>query len=251
MVYREKIKESVELIKKSSYIVAFTGAGISTESGIPDFRSTEGIWKKFRIVSYQEFLSDKNARIEFWKMAKELVKTILNAKPNEAHKALAEFEKMGILKYVITQNIDNLHQLAGSKNVIELHGNYKKLICLNCGKRYSVNDVLQKLENNEFDLRCDECKGIIKPEVVFFGEPLPEIELTLANKIATKCDLMFVIGSSLQVEPAASIPRLAYYKGAKLIFINKSSTEWDFMAKITFYEKASKVLKNILDELKN
>lgn len=245
--YHEKISKTCEFMKKSIYSVAFTGAGISTESGIPDFRSPNGLWKRFKIVTYQEFIIDRKARNEFWKMKRELIQEIINAKPNNAHKALAELEKIGLLKYVITQNIDGLHQMAGNKNVIELHGNQRGSVCLDCGKVYPLEEVLEMLKEQELDLRCKACGGIIKPTIVFFGEPMPEKELFMAQQIADKCDLMFVIGTSLQVEPAASIPRIAYQNGAKLIFINKVHTEWDWIAEIVFYDSAGKVLKDILD----
>ncbi|MGB9891649.1 NAD-dependent deacylase [Thermodesulfovibrio sp. Kuro-1] len=249
--YHEKISKTCELIKKSTYSVAFTGAGISTESGIPDFRSPNGLWQRFRIVTYQEFIIDRKARNEFWKMKRELIQEIINAKPNNAHNALAELEKRGLLKYVITQNIDGLHQMAGNKSVIELHGNQRGYICLDCEKVYPLEEVLKMLKEQELDLRCEVCGGIIKPTIVFFGEPMPEKELLMAQQIANKCDIMFVIGTSLQVEPAASIPRIAYQNGAKLIFINKVQTEWDWIAEIIFYDSAGKVLKDILDVIKS
>ncbi|MEN2994936.1 MAG: NAD-dependent deacylase [Thermodesulfovibrio sp.] len=247
--YNEKILKVCEIIKKSNYTVAFTGAGVSTESGIPDFRSPGGLWQRFRIVTYQEFILDRQARYEFWRMKKELIQEMINAKPNNAHKALAELEKMGFLKHVITQNIDGLHQMAGNKSVIELHGNQRGCICLDCEKFYSINEVIDMLKKDDLDLRCELCGGIIKPTVVFFGELMPEKELTMAQKIANECDLMFVIGTSLQVEPAASIPRIAYQSGAKLIFINKAKTDWDWMAEIIFYDSAGKVLKDIVETI--
>ncbi|GLI53919.1 NAD-dependent deacylase [Thermodesulfovibrio yellowstonii] len=249
--YHKKISKTCELIKKSTYSVAFTGAGISTESGIPDFRSPNGLWQRFRIVTYQEFIIDRKARNEFWKMKRELIQEIINAKPNNAHNALAELEKRGFLKYVITQNIDGLHQMAGNKSVIELHGNQRGSVCLDCEKVYPLEEVLKMLKEQELDLRCEVCGGIIKPTIVFFGEPMPEKELLMAQQIANKCELMFVIGTSLQVEPAASIPRIAYQNGAKLIFINKVQTEWDWIAEIIFYDSAGKVLKDILDVIKS
>ncbi|MGB9822751.1 SIR2 family NAD-dependent protein deacylase [Thermodesulfovibrio sp.] len=244
LTYQEKIKKASQLIKNSNYTVAFTGAGISTESGIPDFRSPGGLWQRFRIVTYQEFIYDRQAREEFWRMKKELIHHLTNAKPNNAHIALAELEKKGFIKHVITQNIDGLHQMAGSKSVIELHGNQRGAICLDCEKLYKMDEILKMLEE-QLNLRCYDCGGIIKPTVVFFGEPMPEKELIMAQQIANQCDLMLVIGTSLQVEPAASIPRIAHTRGAKLIFINKAETDWDWMAEIVFYGSASQVLKDI------
>ncbi|GAB5046601.1 NAD-dependent protein deacylase [Thermodesulfovibrio sp. TK110] len=247
--YQEKIKKASQLIKNSTYAVAFTGAGISTESGIPDFRSPGGLWQRFRIVTYQEFIYDRQAREEFWRMKKELIHQLINAKPNNAHIVLAELEKMGIIKHVITQNIDGLHQMAGSKSVIELHGNQRGAICLDCEKLYKMDEILKMFAEQKLDLRCYNCGGVIKPTVVFFGEPLPEKELIMAQQIANQCDLMLVVGTSLQVEPAASIPRIAYQRGSKLIFINKAETDWDWIAEIVFYGSAGQVLKDIAIEL--
>ncbi len=141
--------------------------------------------------------------------------------------------------------------MAGSNSVIELHGNQRGAICLDCEKLYEMDEVLQMLAEQELDLRCYDCGGIIKPTVVFFGEPMPEKELIMAQQIANQCDLMLVIGTSLQVEPAASIPRIAHKRGAKLIFINKAETDWDWIAEIVFYGSAGQVLKDILSETKN
>lgn len=249
--YQEKLRKAVQYLLNSRFAVAFTGAGISTESGIPDFRSKNGLWNRFRIITLQEFLFDIEARQEFWRMKKELIGQLLKAGPNQAHLALAELEKMGYLKYIITQNIDGLHQLAGSQNVVELHGNNHEAVCLSCDRKYSINEIYGRLIEGEKDILCYECGGIIKPKVIFFGEPMPERQMLVATEAANSCDLMFVIGSSLQVEPAASIPRIAYRSGAKLIFINKTETDWDYMAEITFHDFAGKVLKDILEEVKN
>ncbi|MEN2985476.1 MAG: NAD-dependent deacylase [Thermodesulfovibrionaceae bacterium] len=249
--YQEKITKTFELVVNSKFLVAFTGAGVSTESGIPDFRSKNGLWSRFRIVTLQEFLFDKEARKEFWRMRKELIGQLIKATPNKAHLCLVELEKMGFLKYIITQNIDRLHQLAGSQRVVELHGNNQEAQCLNCKKKYSIDDIYERLIKNEEDITCYLCKGIIKPKIVFFGEAMPQKEMSFAIEIANKCDLMFVIGSSLQVEPAASIPRIAYHSGAKLIFINKTETEWDFMAEVLFHDSAGKVMTDLLDMIKS
>ncbi len=251
MNYQEKIKKSAELIKNSRFAIAFTGAGISTESGIPDFRSSDGIWKRFKIVTYQEFLTKKDAREEFWRMKQELLRELLGAKPNKAHNALAELEQMGLIRYVITQNIDGLHEQAGSKNIILLHGSNHEAICLGCDKTFPISNIYARLNEGEKDILCYECGGIIKPKVVFFGEPMPQKELFLASSLASQCDLMLVIGSSLQVEPAASIPRITFKNGGKLIFVNKSETDWDYMAEIIFHQSAGEVLMDILNRLKN
>ncbi len=249
MDYEFKIQEAAKFVRESNYLVAFTGAGISTESGLSDFRSPGGLWQRFRIVTYQEFLSSEEARKDFWKMRKELIDQLLVAKPNEAHLALVKLEEMGKLKWVITQNIDGLHQMAGNKNVIELHGNNRSASCLRCGKLYTIEEVKEMLGYEALDISCLDCGGIVKPRIVMFGEAMPREELALAFDVARKADVMFVIGTSLQVEPAASVPRVSYDKGAKLIFINNTSTPWDHIATLLFHDRASKVLGDILARL--
>ncbi|RME63287.1 MAG: NAD-dependent deacylase [Nitrospirae bacterium] len=251
--FRERIQKSLSIIRDSSYITAFTGAGISTESGIPDFRSPGGVWERYRIVTYQEFLSSSEARKYYWKMKKEFTEQLLRCKPNRAHTALAELEKMGLLKAVITQNIDALHHKAGNspEKIIELHGTNLYAHCIQCGKRYLMEEVIKILEDVNYEPRCDECNGLLKPSTVAFGEPMPEDEMKRALEEATKTDLMFMIGSSLQVEPAASIPRFAYHRGAKLIFINRAETPYDYMATVYFREPASEVMDALLNGLKD
>ncbi|NOX20607.1 MAG: NAD-dependent deacylase [Nitrospirae bacterium] len=249
MDFKERIEKAVELIKKAGYITAFTGAGISTESGISDFRSPGGIWDRYRIITYQEFLQSSDARQQYWKMKHELFRELRNAKPNNAHKALALLEAKGILKAVITQNIDGLHQDAGSSRVIELHGTNRKAECVNCSKTWPIEEIDEKLEEVEFEPVCDHCGGYIKPATVSFGQPMPEKEMMEAVQEAQRSDLMFMIGSSLQVEPAASIPRITFEKGGKLIFINRTETPWDHLASVVFRESASRVMDAILEAL--
>jgi NAD-dependent deacetylase len=210
---------TTELINKSSYIVAFTGAGISVESGIAPFRGENGIWNK-----YEEKLFDidyfTNHIEEAWDMLCDgFYEGTLKAKPNEAHKVLAQMEAMGKLKSIITQNIDDLHTKAGSKTVYELHGNAAKLSCLKDGLKYKATD---------FDLktapRCKKCGNILKPDFVFFGEQLPQVDLAKSLEDAKKCDLMIVIGSTGLVYPAASMPQIAKQNGAKIIEINPNKT---------------------------
>jgi len=248
--FKERIKEAVKLLNESSYITAFTGAGISTDSGIPDFRSPGGVWDRYRIVTYQEFLSSEQARAYYWKMKKEFTQELIKAKPNKAHLALAELEKMGKLKAVITQNIDGLHQKAGNNKVIELHGTNLYAHCIDCLKRWQIQEILYRLSETNYNPRCEYCGGLIKPSTISFGEPMPEAEMQKATEEAINSDLMLMIGSSLQVEPAASIPRLAYHSGAKLIFINRTETPYDYMATILFRESASKTMEAIIETLR-
>jgi NAD-dependent deacetylase len=233
-------------------LVAFTGAGISTESGLADFRSPGGVWDRYRVVTFQEFLRDPVARVEYWTMKREFYNEFRNAKPNKAHLALAEFEKMGKLDAIITQNIDGLHQAAGSTPgiVIELHGTNRKAHCLECGTEWPFEEIQVRLEVDDLDPKCTLCDGLIKPSTISFGQAMPQAELTRAYECASKCDLLLMIGSSLQVAPASSIPPLAHQSGAKLIFVNRTPTPWDAMAAVSFQESAGDVMHSLVEYLR-
>ncbi len=240
------MKEAAKEIKKAGFVVALTGAGISTESGIPDFRSKDGLWSKYDINEYgylDSFLRDPG---KVWKMIAEMISNFSHAKPNEAHYALAEMEKMGILKGVITQNIDNLHQEAGSKNVIELHGNYRSLTCMKCRKKHSIENI----ELSKLPPLCS-CGGIIKPDIVFFGEMLPKDALIRAFDLTNKCDVMLVIGTSCAVSPAAELPLIAKQNGAKIIEINMEESMISHIVDYTLRGKAGEILPALLKEIKN
>ncbi|MGA1864484.1 MAG: SIR2 family NAD-dependent protein deacylase [bacterium] len=248
----KRLNLAVDLLKSAKRVIAFTGAGISTESGISDFRSPGGIWDRYRMITYQEFLASHDARVEYWKMKSELIREMKGARPNNAHMALAELEKMGRLKCLITQNIDGLHQEAGNspENVIELHGTNRKAVCIQCGKVWPIEEMQKRLEAGDRDPQCDDCKGFIKPATISFGQAMPVEEMKRAAACAEDCDLFFMIGSSLQVEPAASIPPVAHRAGADLIFINRTSTHWDNIAGILFRENAGDVMKEIVNRFK-
>ena len=249
--FEERIQKARNLLTRAEHIVAFTGAGISTESGISDFRSPGGVWDRYRVVTYQEFIADGEKRKGYWRMKSELFREMGGAKPNRAHLALAELERRGKLTCLITQNIDGLHQDAGNSpdKVIEIHGTNRTAYCLDCKKKWPIDDVQAKLEECGFDPRCDACGGLIKPSTISFGQSMPEQEMRRANDAALGCDLMLMIGSSLQVEPAASIPPEASRGGAKLIFINRDATPWDHIAAVRFSENAGGVLGVIMDRL--
>ncbi|TNF52083.1 sigma factor regulator FecR [bacterium] len=244
--YRERTLHAVKLLKESGRVTSFTGAGISTESGISDFRSTGGVWERYRIVTYDEFISEREKRIEYWHMKNDLFQEMKGAHPNKAHTALASMEKMGKVTCLITQNIDGLHQDAGSTNVIELHGTNRKALCLTCGKIWPIEDIQEKLEEQGFDPLCDECRGFIKPATISFGQAMPQQEMMKAYACAHQCELFLMIGSSLQVEPAASIPRAAHRAGARLIYINRTETPSDHLAEVIFRENAGEVLSSIV-----
>jgi len=250
----EALTERVaELILKAKRVVVFTGAGVSTESGIPDFRGPDGLWEKFDPddFTYEKFIRSPDARRKQWRMlGGELVSR--EARPNAAHYAIAELARLGKLDCVITQNVDNLHQAAGTpKNkVFELHGNMRRVKCLSCGRYYSFEQIKARLEQGEDIPDCEVCHGILKPDVVFFGEELPEEAFREASHRSANCDLFIVIGSSLVVYPAAYMPNYATEAGAKLVIINLSSTPMDHQAIVLIRAKAGEVMPKIMEKLK-
>tara|TARA_E500000081_G_C6127112_1_gene351415 strand:- start:567 stop:1310 length:744 start_codon:yes stop_codon:yes gene_type:complete len=220
-------------IAEANKIVIFTGAGISTESGIPDFRSPGGIWTKMQPIMFQDFLSSEASQIESWKRKFVIDKDMKVAKPNIGHIAIAKLYSKNKISYILTQNIDNLHHDSGipDNKIIELHGNSTYAKCLNCNKRYELNyikEFLEKKDNNySIAPKCIECNGIIKSATISFGQPMPIKEMQIAEKASIECDLFIAIGSSLKVYPAAGLPILAKKNGAKLIIINREATELD------------------------
>ena len=228
--------------------MAFTGAGISTESGLSDFRSPGGVWDRYRVITYPEFVSSRNARQEYWRMKSEFYLELLQAGPNPAHRALARLETTGRLASLITQNIDGLHQAAGSADdlVIELHGTNRRAACIGCGRVWPIAEIHARLEEEDYDPSCGSCGKPVKPATVSFGQAMPEEPTYLAFQAASRCDLFLMIGSSLQVEPAASIPAVAHKSGAELIFINRTATPQDMNATVFFRENAGEVLDGLV-----
>mgnify|MGYP001770695301 FL=1 len=240
-------RKAALILTGSRHAIAFTGAGISTESGIPDFRGPQGLWRRFDPSLASIDYLNANPR-GFWEFYIERFRVLNNARPNKAHLALAELEKLGIIKYVITQNIDNLHQSAGSVNVIELHGNYTTVYCMKCGAQYPFTLALRKYEGGENPPRCPKCGGILRPNVVLFGEPVNEINKAL--EVAALSDVVLVVGSSLTVYPAAYVPLVVKEHGGKLIIINLEPTDYDDYADVVLHCSASEALGIILDEVK-
>lgn len=219
-----------DMIASASSIVAFTGAGISTECGIPDFRSPGGTWTKHRPIPYDEFLASQDARNESWKRRFAMDTHFAAAKPGRGHRALASLYKAGKSPGLITQNIDNLHQHSGvhAEDVIELHGNTTYARCIGCRKRYEIQWVKEKFESaGGIAPMCVACDEPIKTATISFGEAMPELEMQRATDLAQQCDLMLAIGSSLVVWPAAGFPMLAKRGGAKLVIINIQPTDQD------------------------
>jgi NAD-dependent deacetylase len=244
---KELIERVARDILTSKRTIALTGAGISVESGIPDFRSPGGLWSRFDPMEYAHIDSFRRNPRKVWEMLKEVFRLISSARPNPAHYALAELESMGLLQAVITQNVDGLHQKAGSKVVIEYHGNHDWLVCLECGWRRSAQD----LREEEMPPTCEVCGSILKPSVVFFGEPIPWEAQMRALEEARLCELMLVIGTSAVVYPAADLPRIAKSKGARVVEINLEPTVLTGVISDYLIEgKAGEVLPEILKEVK-
>lgn len=257
-MHREEMNQLInriaDLIIEAKKIVVFTGAGVSTESGIPDFRSPGGIWSKYDPEDFtiQKFLRDPETRKLHWVMLTESG-LMVDAKPNPAHHAIVELDKLGKLDCVITQNVDDLHQKAGvpRDKVFELHGNMKWVKCLSCGQRYSMEEVQERLKQGVELPDCLHCHGILKPEGIFFGEALPQRELMEATQRSRNCDLFIVIGSTLVVYPAAYMPSYAKDAGAKLVIINLSSTPLDHEATVLIRSKAGEAMAQIVERVKS
>lgn len=214
------IQRAAKDILHSKKTIAFTGAGISVESGIPDFRGAQGLWQKYDPEEYADIQAFYSNPEKVWHMLKEMFSLVMKAKPNPAHLGLAELERMGLLSSVITQNVDGLHQAAGSQHVIEFHGSHRTLSCLKCST--TMDGTLLKLE--DLPPRCPNCSSLLKPDVVFFGEPIPWQAQMMAIKESQSCEAILVIGTSAVVYPAASIPVTAKENGATVIEINMETT---------------------------
>lgn len=242
------IERVAQLVGEAKQIVAFTGAGISAESGIPTYRDTNGLWTKYdpdKYASIDYFLQEPSY---YWQFFREVRYPLLfkRAKANPAHVALAELESIGKLRCIVTQNIDGLHQQAGSKRVIELHGNTRIIRCLDCSREHTPDRVYE-LTERQMPPVCPDCGGILKPAVVFFGEPLPEGAIREAYAEAEACDLLLAVGSSLVVYPAAHIPTQAKEYGARLVIINKDPTAMDTIADVVVHAEAGTVLPQIVE----
>ena len=226
-------------ISKSNRIVGFTGAGISTESGIPDYRSKGGIWDKFQPVYFEEFISDEGKRILYWQRKQELWKDLSNALPNKGHLFFKHLYDEGKLAGLITQNIDGLHEKSGlpKEIIVNLHGTNLEVTCLDCGFTVPSQDVFDRLDLEQGVPLCHECNGFFKPNTISFGQQLRGEDLSRANDLAVSCDLMIVVGSTLVVQPASSIPSIAKEKGALLSIITLSETPLDSYADFVFHLK--------------
>ena len=239
------IRQLRELVEQARVVVPFTGAGISTECGIPDFRSPGGIWTKMKPIEFSDFLASQEMRDESWRRRFAMEQQFVGAKPGRGHRALASLYKAGKVPGIITQNIDNLHQSSGfsAEDVVELHGNTTYAICLDCAKRYELSWVKQSLaQSGGRSPECTVCDGYIKTATVSFGQSMPESAMRRAQELTESCDLFLAIGSSLVVWPAAGFPLAAKRNGACLVIINRDETEFDGIADLVLHDDIGTVL---------
>jgi NAD-dependent deacetylase len=244
----DAIAQLAALIADSEALVVFTGAGISTESGIPDFRSPGGIWNRYKPIDFQSFLASEEARREYWRRGRNTYAVIRDARPNAAHLALVELERRGKLDLLITQNIDGLHTTAGSspERTIELHGTAHKVYCMTCVTEESRDSIGARLDAGEEIPACRVCGGILRAATVAFGEPLPQEPLHRAADAARRADLFLIIGSSLVVYPAAQLPKIAANAGAYVAILNQTTTPLDDLAQLILRGSAAEVMGRVM-----
>jgi len=245
------IEETSQLITRSSHRVALTGAGLSTPSGIPDFRSTgSGLWTRYDPLEVASLSAFRYHPERFFEWLRPLVKNMLAARPNPAHTSLAALESAGFLQGVITQNIDTLHQRAGSQRVLEVHGTIETLTCTGCYQQIAADQrLLQALIDRGTIPRCPDCGEVLKPDVVLFQEQLPFQTWNQARDLSRTCDLMLVLGSSLTVTPVSQLPHLAHQHGAELIIINQSPTHLDSQARVVIHDDLADVLPQVQEKV--
>lgn len=239
------------LLRASRRAVVFTGAGISTESGIPDFRSPGGIWTRMAPIDFRDFVASADMRKEAWRRRFAMEETFASVRPNAGHMAIAQLVLHGRVSHVITQNIDNLHQDSGvpEEQVIELHGNTRYAKCLDCGDRVELAPIRAHFEAKGAPPDCSACGGIVKTATISFGQAMPELEMLRAHEATVACDLFVVLGTSLVVYPAAGFPALAKRHGAKLAILNREPTEQDMIADLAIHAEIGPTLSAAVNAL--
>ncbi len=243
---------AADLIRQSKHAVALTGAGISTPSGIPDFRSSgTGLWSHDEPLEVASLITFRTKPSQFFEWFRPLARQMFDASPNAAHNALAELEGHGLIKSIITQNVDVLHQRSGSKNVIEMHGSMQTLTCTQCYHQVQASAYIADFVKNGNLPACPKCTALLKPDVILFGEQLPQSAWFAAQREARSCDLMLVVGSSLEVLPVAGLPMQALDRGAHLIIINNAPTYLNVRADAVFYEDVAEILPAITERVLN
>jgi NAD-dependent deacetylase len=238
-----------ELLRANQPCVVLTGAGVSTESGIPDFRSPTGIWADFDPLEYASLPAFRADPEKVWSFYKPRIAMLTEAEPNAAHRALAHLEQAGFVEAVVTQNIDLLHERAGSRNVVEVHGSIRSATCPACGSTYARDEVVAKLEEADAP-RCDHCGAALKPDVVFFGELLPADSVERAFELARRARLLLVVGSSLEVHPIAALPEETMLAGGRVAIVNKGPTPYDGRADLKLEGSAGEILGAVVEELR-
>jgi NAD-dependent deacetylase len=240
----DDLDQAKRLIKNSRNITVLTGAGISTESGIPDFRSPGGIWSRYRAVTLQEFISDPEKRKYYWKYKAETIPSMLQAEPNTAHKALSRLDAQGKLLCLLTQNIDGLHEKSGirKEKIVRLHGTNLEAICLSCERVFPIQIILERIALDETNPLCKKCGGLLKPNTISFGQSLRAEDLAHAKEASENCDLFMALGSSLQVYPASGFVELAYELHKPIIIINRDPTPLDHLAIYHFETSLGQIL---------
>lgn len=244
------IEKAARLLLESNYAIALTGAGISTPSGIPDFRSSkDGLWEKYNPMEVASLFVFRVRPESFYNWFRPLTRTVVEAQPNPAHIALARLEQEGIIKEILTQNIDGLHQKAGSSSVQEIHGTMNTLTCGSCFTKYETGEFLEPFIEHGDIPHCSKCGSVLKPDAILAGEQLPRRAWKAAEKAVKRCDLMLVAGSSLEVVPVARLPYEAVSRGAKLIVINNEPTYIDSRAEVVLNQDVADALPAIVDQI--
>ena len=241
----------IKLIKTSKKTVVLTGAGISTESGLPDFRSKDGFWTKNKPIQFQDYLDDEKKQRLSWSRNIELHKILKEINPNIGHAFVEKVINFNKENFLITQNIDGLHQRSGIQEdkIIEIHGNAIEAKCLNCEKKAKIIDFHAAIKSNNPLPKCLNCNGVVKVATISFGQPMNENDMLKATKISSECELMIVMGSSLSVMPAGQIPNLAIQSGAKLVILNREETIYDAMADIVINDELKNICGKLIDKI--
>lgn len=245
------IPELARLLREAQRTVVFTGAGMSTESGIPDFRSPGGIWTRMQPIMFDDFVRSPQAQRESWRRTFDGERGLTGMQPNAGHRVLAQWVQGGRVAHIITQNVDNLHQDSGvpAAQLTELHGNATYARCLDCGKRYELDDLRPQWEAAQQVPPCDTCHGLLKLATISFGQPMPPTETARAEHETQSCDLFIAIGSSLQVYPAAGLPQTAKANGARLVILNREETPLDGLADLVIHAEIGATLQGVQQNL--
>jgi len=249
--HEKAIKRVAELIEQSSRIVGFTGAGISTESGISDYRSKGGLWNRFKPVYYDEFLENEEKRGLYWQRKIEMWPSLRDARPNAGHRFLFQLYQEGKLSGVITQNIDGLHAKAGlpREKIVRIHGTNAEIVCLSCGRIVPAGELMEGLEPDGPAPRCSECGGLLKPNTISFGQSLDPQELDRAEELSAGCDLMLCLGSTLVVHPAAGFPAMVARRGSALVIVTLSETPLDSAATVLIRRPIGEVVGELRSQI--